>query len=186
MGEEYNEPAPFLYFIDFEESNVVDGVRNGRKDEFADFLDGDEPPDPQSHSTFFRSKLNFALHEQKHHRTLWLFYQQLIHLRKNIPALRHLSKHDMQVSVDESEHVMTVRRWHGDSQAISIYNFHTEAVALSLPAGSWDLSIDSSAQTWTKEQSEAASEAKVLTENPPSSLPPKSFVLFTTGSVNES
>jgi maltooligosyltrehalose trehalohydrolase len=48
MGEEYDEPAPFLYFISHEDEALVRAVRDGRKAEFAAFKWQGEPPDPQS------------------------------------------------------------------------------------------------------------------------------------------
>jgi len=180
MGEEYSEPAPFLYFIDFEAADVVDGVRGGRKEEFASFLDGEEePPDPLSHSSFFRSKLNFALHEQKHHQVLWRFYQQLIALRKTIPALSHLSKTELEVSEDEMGQVMTVHRWQGDSHALAFYNFHTDVVTVQLSSGDWKLYLDSGADTWSKTGTgQPSKETQVASPARKFHLQPKSFVLF--------
>lgn len=183
MGEEYNEPAPFLYFIDFDAPDVVEGVRGGRKEEFADFLDGDEElPDPESYSTFYRSKLNFALHNQKHHGTLWQLYQKLISLRKSIPALRHLSKEHMEVTVDNEQYVMKVRRWSEDSQTVALYNFSDETAVAELPMGEWELCIDSSAAEWAKDSNnpkEAVAQSKLSTASPVT-LQAKSFALFTT------
>ena len=180
MGEEYNEPAPFLYFIDFEAEDVVDGVRDGRKEEFSSFLDGDsEPPDPQSYSTFFRSKLNFDLRQYKHHRVLWQFYQKLIHLRKTVPALRHLSKDDMEVAVDQDGYTMTIRRWHEASETIAIYNLHDEPVRVALPSGDWELCLDSSAEEGSKNGAGIDNESLRAVVNTRSFLlQGKSFALF--------
>ncbi len=177
MGEEYNEPAPFLYFIDFDAKDVVDGVRDGRKEEFAPFLDGNDPPDPQSYSTFFRSKLNFELRLHKHHRVLWRFYQKLLHLRKTIPALRHLSKTEMEVSVGEDGDVMTVRRWHEDSQTLVLYNFHNKPIDAALPPGTWKLCLASSTEAWS-EAGTGVDDTEIdsaITQLP---IQPKSFVLL--------
>src|SRR5260370_869496 len=46
MGDEYGEPAPFAYFCDFENPELIAAVRNGRKAEFAGFRWQGEPPDP--------------------------------------------------------------------------------------------------------------------------------------------
>jgi maltooligosyltrehalose trehalohydrolase len=182
MGEEYNEPAPFLYFTDFDEKDVADGVRDGREKETAPSNDGeDETPNPESYSTFFRCKLNFALHQQRHHGILWRFYQKLIYLRKTIPALRHLSKQHIDVTVDDSGHVMIVRRWHENSQVLAFYNFHNEPAAMTLPVGSWALCLDSGAAEWSKDganqpaQEAANGDEQLLTLI----LQPKSAVLFT-------
>jgi maltooligosyltrehalose trehalohydrolase len=149
MGEEYDEDAPFLYFIDFNAEDVVEGVREGRKEEFAPFLDGEEEiPDPEAEETFQKSKLNYGLSQQGHHRVLWRFYQRVIELRKTVPALANLSKEHMEVTVDEQASVMIVRRWHGDSAALAFYNFNAEPVELQLPEGEWRVRLDSGAAAW--------------------------------------
>lgn len=180
MGEEYAEPAPFLYFIDFDATDVVSGVRQGRKEEFAPFLGGkEEPPDPESYSTFFRSKLNLPLHQHKHHRVLWLLYQRLIQLRKSLPALRHLSKAEMEVTGDEQTRLLTVRRWHQQNQTLAFYNFSDQSVSISLPAGQWGLLLDSGSVIWSK------ASVGLTEDNNPSfqeenriDVRPKSFMLF--------
>lgn len=43
MGEEYGEPAPFQYFVDFTDPGLVEAVRAGRKEEFR-MAGGDDPP----------------------------------------------------------------------------------------------------------------------------------------------
>ncbi|NIT53369.1 MAG: malto-oligosyltrehalose trehalohydrolase, partial [candidate division Zixibacteria bacterium] len=50
MGEEYGERAPFLYFVDHGDENLIKAVRQGRKAEFKEFKWKGEPPDPQSPS----------------------------------------------------------------------------------------------------------------------------------------
>ena len=57
MGEEYGDPAPFLFFTDFEDPILREAVSRGRREEFTAFgLEG-EIPDPQHPATFTRSKL---------------------------------------------------------------------------------------------------------------------------------
>jgi 1,4-alpha-glucan branching enzyme len=38
MGEEYGEDSPFLYFVSHTDQDLVEAVRQGRKREFADFM----------------------------------------------------------------------------------------------------------------------------------------------------
>ncbi len=148
MGEEYAEDARFMYFIDFKTEDVVEGVREGRKEEFSMAAAGEDLPDPEDEATFQQSKLNYGLAQQGHHRVLWRFYQRVIELRKTIPALAHLSKEQMEVTADEHAAVMIVRRWHDASTVLAFYNFNTEAVALELPEGDWRVLLDSSAAGW--------------------------------------
>ena len=87
MGEEYGETAPFLYFIDHGDADLVAAVREGRKREFAAFQTLGEPPDAASTDTFHRSKLHWEQRVEGQHGTLWRFYQTLMQLRRGIPAL---------------------------------------------------------------------------------------------------
>jgi maltooligosyltrehalose trehalohydrolase len=58
MGEEYGEPAPFQFFSDHIDEEIVVATREGRRQEFAAFASfGEEVPDPGDPATFERSKL---------------------------------------------------------------------------------------------------------------------------------
>ena len=87
MGEEYGEDAPFLYFTSHGDKKLIEAVREGRKREFAGFMSGDGPPDPQAESTFKKSKLSWRLSDPEKEK-LSAFYKELIHLKKTHPALR--------------------------------------------------------------------------------------------------
>lgn len=54
MGEEYAEDAPFLYFTSHTDKELIESVRKGRAEEFAHFLQGETPSDPQSEETFLK------------------------------------------------------------------------------------------------------------------------------------
>ncbi len=87
MGEEYGEKAPFQYFVSHSDTDLIEAVRAGRRNEFAAFAWQEDVPDPQDESTFMRSKLNLDLRTGGHHKLLWLFYQELLRLRRALPAL---------------------------------------------------------------------------------------------------
>ena len=59
MGEEYNEPAPFQYFVSHSDRDLVAAVRKGRHEEFESFGWAGEVPDPQAESTFERSRIHY-------------------------------------------------------------------------------------------------------------------------------
>jgi maltooligosyltrehalose trehalohydrolase len=88
MGEEYAEPAPFLYHVSHTDLDLQSAVRSGRKAEFFEFLHQGEPPDPQDEVTFQRSKLRQHLAREGRHAVMHAFYTELIALRKAHPALR--------------------------------------------------------------------------------------------------
>lgn len=81
MGEEYGEKAPFQYFIDHQDAELVRLVREGRQKEFASF-GWNNVPDPKSEDTFSASKLNWSSLEKAPHSLLLKLYQDLIKTRK--------------------------------------------------------------------------------------------------------
>jgi maltooligosyltrehalose trehalohydrolase len=57
MGEEYGETAPFQYFIEHGDPDLIEAVRQGRRREFAHFgWNPEDIPDPQDSATFERSR----------------------------------------------------------------------------------------------------------------------------------
>ena len=150
MGDEYGETAPFQYFISHSDPDLIAAVRRGRKEEFAAFRWQGEPPDAQDEKTFWHSKLDHRLKDNPSHRTLLAFHKELIGLRKNLPALRRLSKDKMDVVSVEEQRILVVRRWHGDSEVLVIFNFADQAVERfrNIPFGAWRKRFDSSDKHW--------------------------------------
>ena len=150
MGEEYGETAPFLYFVSHGDPGLIEGVREGRKNEFAAFHAEGEAPDPQAEETFKRSRLNWDLHRQGKHKMLWQFYQKLLQLRKQTPALATLDCKQLEVSIVESEKVLCLRRWEGKNQVVCWINFDSSVTEIStdLPEGNWEKLLDSAESKW--------------------------------------
>jgi len=150
MGEEYGEKAPFLYFIEHSDAGLIEATRQGRRREFVSFAWQGEPPDPQDQSTFFKSKLDHTLRRREPHSVLYRFYQELLRLRRESPALALLDKENMQVTSYENAGVMVVRRWAGNEQVVIIFNFSDSRVPfnLALPGGCWRKQLDSSEAQW--------------------------------------
>jgi maltooligosyltrehalose trehalohydrolase len=149
MGEEYGEPAPFLYFISHGDPELIEAVRRGRKDEFKEFAWAYEPPDPQGLDAFLRSKLRWELRNEGVHRQTLNFYRRLIQLRRSIPALANSSKADMVVTGEEGT-ILVVRRRHEASSTVCIMNFNDVETAFSprLPTGVWKTVLDSADLKW--------------------------------------
>jgi len=147
MGEEYGETAPFLYFVDHSDSDLIRAVREGRREEFASFGWHEEPSDPQGKETFERSRLDHGLRGSGHHAALEAFYTELIRLRRSIPALAHLAKDDVEAIPYEEEGVILLRRRHGESEALAAFNFSREDAPLPLPEG-WRRLLDSGEERW--------------------------------------
>jgi maltooligosyltrehalose trehalohydrolase len=93
MGEEYGEQHPFQFFCSFEGPELIEAVRNGRKREFEAFhAEGAEAPDPQSESTFERSRLTWSWQDDRHKAGLRRLYQDVLDARRSWPALRNFSE----------------------------------------------------------------------------------------------
>jgi len=88
MGEEYNEPSPFQYFVSHSDLELIDAVRKGRREEFESFGWASEIPDPQSEETFARSRIHYELAGEGEHAKLRETYRELLAIRHEEPALR--------------------------------------------------------------------------------------------------
>ncbi len=111
MGEEFGASTPFLYFIDHSDEWLINAVREGRREEFRDFVkEGVDFPDPQSPDVFYRSKLKWQEKNEGEHKELFEWYKQLIALRQNHSALQNFSKKDLDVQLIENKGLMMHRR----------------------------------------------------------------------------
>lgn len=161
MGEEYGETNPFQYFINHTDPDLIETVRKGRKEEFADFDTGAEMPDPADEATFIRSKLSWNLAEP--HATMLRYYKTLIVLRKKLPALYHLNRQHLEVSSDEKSKTLMLHRWHEDNQVLCLMNFSDHQQTMQLPHNhiQWTKVLASADLEWnglatTYEQADAA------------------------------
>ncbi|MGV3586660.1 MAG: DUF3459 domain-containing protein, partial [Adhaeribacter sp.] len=179
MGEEYSEPNPFLYFVSHTDPELAEAVRKGRKAEFAAFHAEGEAPDPVAEETFNQSKLQWDLINQEPHQTMFKWYQTLIRLRKELPALRNLNRQNLEVETLEEHKTLVLRRWHENQQIICFLNFSkgTQTLPVPKPAKSWQKVLDSANPEWKGPM--AAPET--LEAGNTISLCPESFALY----VNE-
>jgi maltooligosyltrehalose trehalohydrolase len=152
MGEEYGEPAPFHYFIDHGDPALIEAVRRGRSAEFAHFMGGGAPADPQSPATRDHSRLDHSLRTAgpEKHRRLFAFYQELIHLRKTVTGLRDFDKAHVRATASEDDKLLVVERGAGDDQTLCLMYFGDGPAAVTpvLPAGAWAKRLDSGDGRW--------------------------------------
>ncbi len=94
MGEEYGEKNPFLFFVDFGDPALIEGVRKGRASEFSHFADGEALPHPQDEATFNASVLSWQLTGTPG-ATLLNYYRHLIRFRQSRPALQGRTRDTM-------------------------------------------------------------------------------------------
>ena len=150
MGEEYAEPALFSYFVSHGDAALVESVRTGRRKYLARFEWGGEMADPQDERTFLRSILNWELRADGHHRLLRNFYQELLRLRRDLPALFRLDKGALEVIEFGDAKVIFLRRWNASSHILAVLHFDDQVreIALPVPAGSWKRKLDSAEPRW--------------------------------------
>jgi maltooligosyltrehalose trehalohydrolase len=150
MGDEYGETAPFLYFVDHSDPDLVEGVRKGRAKEFEEFKWKSDPPDPLDEATFQRSKLKHELKKSGRHKILLDFHQKLMELRKKIAALSIPSKKNMKVNHYDHEQILFVRRYSSKDEIFGIFRFGKEPqeASLPIPTGRWEKVFDSWEQKW--------------------------------------
>lgn len=135
MGEEYGETAPFLFFEDFGDPELIRGCREGREADFA--FDGVEPPDPHARSTFEASKLRWPLAESPQGQRLLAYYRELIALKRS-GALGPRRREQVTVDGDEATRLITVRT----PQTLTVLNFADAPRDFAAPAG-WTLRLAS-------------------------------------------
>ena len=134
MGEEYAEKNPFLFFTDYEDSELQSAVSEGRRKEFKDF-NWDEIPDPQDEQSFFNSKLTPRENWTKENQWIFNFYRDLINLRKKHPALRHLEKENTEARVNSEQKIVEVKRWNNDKKLRALINMGEEEIPLEVTSG---------------------------------------------------
>lgn len=145
MGEEYGEKAPFQFFTSHTDPELVDAVRQGRRNEFASFQWKGETPDPQAEETFLRSKLNHELKSGGHGRALLGFYKELIHLRKTLPPLNDPERNPVQTECNSDQRIITVY-YHSERADVFIILCFGETevhTSLNIPKGRWLAVLDS-------------------------------------------
>lgn len=168
MGEEYGETAPFQYFVDHSDPDLIEAVRKGRREEFASFGWQGDVPDPQDVATFERSRLNRELLDEPAHATLWRYHQQLLRLRREIPALADLEQGQMEVIPYVGERILFVRRWSGSDEVITIISFSNDCAVITAPVseGTWRCLLNSADGEWYGPGAEASAEIQSPGELP--------------------
>ena len=143
MGEEYGEPAPFLYFTHHDNPALVEAVRAGRSAAFS--LDGshDAAPDPQDIATYERSRVQPELRHAGEHQALHAFYRELLTLRRTIPALTD-PEAAREVIAWEPERVVLLHARGDAGEVIAILNYAGTETRIVLPiaAGKWVKRLD--------------------------------------------
>jgi len=149
MGEEYAETAPFPYFVNHTDADLIAAVRAGRQQEFVAFSDQGIPPDPQEEATFLSAKIDPEQRHHGHQCQLFRGYQDLIRLRKECPELTDLNREQLELHADEAKQLLAVRRNAGINWILCLFNFSNQEcmVPPSLTNGTLRLLFDSTSRT---------------------------------------
>ena len=124
MGEEYAERSPFLYFVSHGDPDLIEAVREGRRQEFAAFGWRGEIPDPQSEATFAASGPRWERAGEGEHAAVLALYRDLLRLRRALPLLRPGAA-EPAVRHDEKEEWVAMRLSGGDQTLDAVFNFST-------------------------------------------------------------
>ena len=182
MGEEYGEPRPFRYFISHGDPDLIEGVRAGRKKEFAAFHAEGEAPDPQSEATFAGSKLQWELGQTGRHGQLRAFYRELLRLRRELPALSRCDNASLTATVIAPT-VLELRRWRDACRLAIWMNFAAEPVTVTVRsgAGAWRKPLDAADSMWGGEGSSLPAQLADGALPTALALPPYAVAVYAAG-----
>jgi maltooligosyltrehalose trehalohydrolase len=94
MGEEYGETRPFPYFCSFEDHEIIEKTRLGRREEFITLGAENNVPDPVGEQTFDSAKLSWAWPDGSRYAGLRRLYYDLLVLRRYWLPLGESQSHD--------------------------------------------------------------------------------------------
>jgi maltooligosyltrehalose trehalohydrolase len=184
MGEEYGEETPFLYFISHQDRDLVEEVRKGRKEEFAQFQWQHEPPDPQDESTFLKSKIDWQKRKEKNHAVLINYYTQLIKLRKKYPLLKCPARKETKTWTYKENKTLVQKRIRSKQQFLLIASFNDSKIIFNLKQSKeypvfkkyrWELVLDSCQKDWL---GSGTSAPEIFSEKDDIILKPYQFLLY--------
>lgn len=130
MGEEYGDTAPFPYFIDHGDADLVAAVQQGRRREFSGGDWSGDVADPADPATFERAVLDPALAEREPHRSRLAMYTELLRVRRDEPILTDPAA-QQHVSV-VGDAVLVVRSTPSATATLKL-NFSADATADPIP-----------------------------------------------------
>jgi len=150
IGEEYGESQPFQYFTSHGDPELIQAVRQGRKQEFAAFAWQGEVPDPHDEETFLRSKVRPQAQQTGQSRQLRELYRHLIALRKRWGGNREQRLDATDTWQVPERQVVYMRRTTNAGQVLVVYNFSAEQqqVVVALEPGVWGCEVDTASDMW--------------------------------------
>jgi maltooligosyltrehalose trehalohydrolase len=140
MGEEYAETAPFPYFVDHRDDDLITAVRRGRA---AEFGRGADSFDPASTETFAQARLDRSTRESDSGRAMLALYRALIASRRRHPVLT--DPQPLESNAVAVDGVLTLLRRSSTNMAFVALNFGADAAVVTVDpsAPHWHRVIDS-------------------------------------------
>jgi maltooligosyltrehalose trehalohydrolase len=148
MGEEWGESAPFPYFVRHGDPDLVAAVKKGRKEEFKGFVGEQEPPDPQSETTFESAKLGW-LRVETCGAALLGWYRRLIEIRKAAGGAC-ADVRDFNVALDSATMMLRLYRRTGPRRLFAFINLSASSTESKVVdnTGKWLKILDSADPEW--------------------------------------
>lgn len=135
QGEEWAATSPFRYFTDYENPDLAEAVRAGRRQEFSAFgWKPEDVPDPQAEETFRSSKLKWDEYHEPPHASILDWHRRLIALRKSIPALSEGGFENTQVEHDDEGRWLILAR--GPIRVVCNFSREASCLPVDFPEGS--------------------------------------------------
>jgi len=165
MGEEYGETAPFQYFVDHGDPQLIEAVRRGRRQEFERFDWEGDIPDPAAEETFARSRLQLGRSEKSPHAELLYLYRDLLQLRQESEALRP-GRGTAHVEEGDSSRWLAVLYETETERLVSAFNLTGNEVEIDMrvPEGRWERLLATDDARYGGAGSPAPAEAEVQKE----------------------
>ena len=143
MGEEYAEPAPFPFFVDHGDEELLTATREGRRREFREQWT-EEVADPGDPATFAAAILTPSLASTEPHRSVLAAYTELLALRRRVAVLRG----DAEQTVTLHGDAVVVDRRRRDERSLLVLGFGAEPTVLRVDAAGLTVVFDSDDRRW--------------------------------------
>jgi maltooligosyltrehalose trehalohydrolase len=174
MGEEYGEIAPFFFFTSFDDVELANAVREGRKKELAAHYSEDEFVDPQAQETFDRSRLDWSKLETSPYREIVRLHRGLLSLRRQHPSLNNCRKDLTEIQFDEHSKFYVMKRADpsGDA-ALVVCNFSGQPQKIPVPGApqGWQLALSTADSVYDESADPNPSASSPAVSNSAKKLP---------------
>lgn len=133
MGEEYLETRPFQFFADHSDPELLEAVREGRRRDFMLENDTTEFPDPFAIETFNQCVIDHQQIKNPRNAAAWLYYKELFHLRRTLPAICPVQRDQMRVHTFANQDCLLIRREQPEGATLLIISFADQPQQLIIP-----------------------------------------------------